>query len=118
MKITIQSNRPVKQDITIYGIAEKLNNMVGDRAGNFRFFNVSEGNSIGFNPNSNADLHTKLVCILGLYLGSLHKKHSCFLSVGYKDGSYLRLGNLPLNEFADFLDSLGDLRQVTFSIDN
>ncbi len=120
MKITLKSSVsvPKKPTISLRGIVEKLNSMVGK---NMDFFFVNDDGFITFQSNSNVDTHTKLICVVGLYLGSLYNKYSCFLSLGnFGVGRIGRfyVGTLPLNEFEDFLHGLGDVKQVTFSVDN
>lgn len=110
--MTIKSNGPiVNNKITIEDIVKKLNKMVI-----FNFFIQKSDKKISFSQNANAELHTKLICILGLYLGEKCDKYRCFLGLGYGDCGEFNLGNLPLDEFMAFLDSLGDIKEVKIEI--
>lgn len=113
MKITISTGRKVAPKTTINDVVDKLNSMVKTDG----FFLPDRSDRISFGANSNTDLHTKLICIVGMFLNSKHNKHCSFLSLGY-DGTVGRFNfaDMPLGDFMKFLDSIGDVRNVQIEI--
>jgi hypothetical protein len=118
MKITIKTGNVVKNSVTIHGLITKLNALVRASSGDFFHFKSDSPDRIHFRSNANVEVHSKLVCVVGLYLIAQYPKHGCYIGfIDSEDGvGYFELSKLPLSKFEDFLSSIGDIRNVTTEI--
>lgn len=112
MNITI-TTKAIPPRISLQEIVDKLNTI----AGSSEFFTVSIS-GISFARNASPALHTKLILILGLYINSLYGKYKCYLALNAEEeyaGQFF-LKNLPLQELNDFIDSIGNVIDVSVNI--
>ena len=112
MKINVPTNPRKPTQHTIKEVVNLLN-----RKTNSDIFKLEGDNRIGVSGNANAELHTRLVMLCGLWFCLHNSDYGCYTAVrgSQNYGVYFEFGHegSGVNEFFEFVASLGNVEDIT-----